>query len=117
MDESGLEEFFKTMQQGFSGTKKWGSIWISMKRVFEEKEKHKTGKKFRELRKADNKAQIELMKDKPFPILIRTKSKKNKKDSYVVQPDERKQALDGLDKVLLSSISLIDSKKKQALKK
>ncbi len=117
MDESDLKNFFEDMQGGFNGTKKWGSVWISMKRVFEEKQGNKTGKKFRVLRKADNKAQIELMKDKPFPILIRTKSKKNKKASFVVMPEERKQVMDRLDKMLLSSISLIDSKKKQALKK
>ena len=103
------EAFLTALGQLYTGTKKWGTVWVTMKRgiilnilVYQEKFKYKGKREFKKQRKEELKKQA----DDPaaqFPVLIRAKTAK-KKITTIVNPENIITFQQSLNKVMKANL-------------
>eukprot|EP00831_Metopus_contortus_P063964 TRINITY_DN5689_c0_g3_i1.p1 TRINITY_DN5689_c0_g3~~TRINITY_DN5689_c0_g3_i1.p1 ORF type:complete len:147 (+),score=29.95 TRINITY_DN5689_c0_g3_i1:188-628(+) len=113
------EAFLTMLGQLYNKTKKWGTVWLTIKRVFEEHHKYKHKREFRKLREEDRKKQSEDSTGK-FDVIVRAKTTK-KKISTLVKADEVGNFQSALSKImkshLLKNTAFIKEPKKEVHKK
>ena len=76
------EDFINQLDSFYTASKEKNSVYLTFKRVYEEKFKNKKNKKVRKMRNEDRKEQDQ--KEAKFNVLVRAKLKKSRIQTIVI---------------------------------
>ena len=104
------EDFLSELAKYYSQSKDKNSVYLTFKRVYEEKQKYKRNPRMRKLRIKDRLEEDKL--NKMFHVLVRAKLKKQRIHT-IVTPDELNRFHKNLTNVLIMHFITEERKKKE----
>ena len=104
------EDFLSELAKYYSQSKDKNSVYLTFKRVYEEKQKYKRNPRMRKLRIKDRVEEDKL--DKMFNVLVRAKLKKQRIHT-ILTPDELNRFHKNLTNVLIMHFITEERKKKE----